>query len=513
MTAAPLLETSAPPLEATADRVEEQWHPWLVRVAELCIVGVGVVLAAMLGFAATAAPIVLAGALVTIVGALLALQRPAIATLAVVALLYSNAAVVAVKFNGAPFVVGASVPLLLLLPLAYHIIARQEPIVLTRYLKPLLILLTAHLLATIMAEPGGDQIRWFVTFVVEGAGLFFLIVNVVRTRDILDRVLVTLVFVAGAMGGLSLFQQLTSTFSFDYFGFAQVNESLVSLTAFDYAYLAEGEKVTGQPRLAGPIGEKNFYAFILAAVWPFSFVIARHHRNSAIRLLAGVCTVTIAAGVVLSFSRGAAVAVGGAVVILSCLGVLSRRLAPAAAALGVAVVLLTPGYAERIVSLANVTAVTDQRASSNAEADEALRGRFSEMLSAAYVAADHPLVGVGPGQFRHRYLDYAARLGFAGIHDEPREAHNLYLGLAADVGLIGMGAFVVFLGRLIGDVHRRWRRPLDRAEQALSAAVLVSLTTFAISNMFLHMAFARYGWLLLAVAATHVEVTKPGRPR
>ena len=56
---------------------------------------------------------------------------PEVATLVVLGLLYSNAAVIMVKWHGVPYIVGACVPLLLVAPLAYLLIVRRQPLVIT----------------------------------------------------------------------------------------------------------------------------------------------------------------------------------------------------------------------------------------------------------------------------------------------------------------------------------------------------------------------------------------------
>ena len=43
-------------------------------------------------------------------------------------LLYTNAAVIAVQFHGVPFVIAASYPLLLLLPIGRDLVFRGEPL-------------------------------------------------------------------------------------------------------------------------------------------------------------------------------------------------------------------------------------------------------------------------------------------------------------------------------------------------------------------------------------------------
>src|SRR5215216_4889677 len=59
------------------------------------------------------------------------LAKPNVATLLVVFVLFTNAAVIAVQFHNVPSLVGASLPALLVFPLASLVIIRREKIILS----------------------------------------------------------------------------------------------------------------------------------------------------------------------------------------------------------------------------------------------------------------------------------------------------------------------------------------------------------------------------------------------
>src|SRR5690606_29007695 len=94
-------------------------------------------------------------AIATVFGSLLALGiivRPAVATLVVVAVLYSNAAVIAVRFHDVPFFVAAAVPALLIPPMAAFVILERRPIVITSALPWIGIFLIVQLLSGIFSS-------------------------------------------------------------------------------------------------------------------------------------------------------------------------------------------------------------------------------------------------------------------------------------------------------------------------------------------------------------------------
>ncbi len=56
---------------------------------------------------------------------------------------------------------------------------------------------------------------------------------------------------------------------------------------------------------------------------------------------------------------------------------------------------------------------------------------------------DHPLIGVGPGLVPIYYEEYASEVGLRVLEGATRESHNLYLGLGAELGIIGLGIFLI----------------------------------------------------------------------
>jgi hypothetical protein len=69
-------------------------------------------------------------------------------------------------------------------------------------------------------------------------------------------------------------------------------------------------------------------------------------------------------------------------------------------------------------------------------------GRLELWGAAVRLFAAHPLLGVGPDNFRHYY---GAELGLEGW-DERVQANNLYLEILADLGIIGVAAFAWVVG-------------------------------------------------------------------
>ena len=459
-----------------------RWPPIMVTLLAL-------VSCLAIGAIAADRPIIAVAGLVGLFLAVASLVRPEVATLVVVFILYSNAAVVLVTRLGLPLFVGAIVPMILVVPLGYELFIKRRIVVITPAFPWIVAFLLVQIIGTLFARDISSATDELVTFILEGVGLYLLVVNVVRTPSAMRNVIWSLLAVGAFLGGLSIFQAATGTYSNDYFGFAQ------SDATNDF-----GIAVQGLARLAGPIGEKNRYAQIMLMLVPLALFQAWSERSRILRLTAYAIAVVTSGAVILTFSRGAAVGFVLVIVIMTVLRYIKLYQVLAVSLLAVALLVAVPQYADRLTSLsAIVDTVTGADAAS--QADGSILSRATEGLAALNVFSDHPLVGVGPGQFPSYYREYADDIAI-NVKAEDRQAHNLYLATAAETGVLGficLAAILLITLWQLALARRRWvGRRTDLANMA--TAFSLSVVTYMTTGIFLHLSYARYFWLIMALA-------------
>ena len=127
--------------------------------------------------------------------------------------------------------------------------------------------------------------------------------------------------------------------------------------------------------------------------------------------------------------------------------------------------------------------------------------RATEGLAALLVFIDHPVVGVGPGMFRYYYQEYAGYVGLRVLAAD-RQAHNLFLGLLAETGALGMICFLLVLYVTLRNLNQMRKRYLisNPDYSNLATAFMLAIITYLASGLFLHFAFIRYFWLMMALA-------------
>jgi putative inorganic carbon (hco3(-)) transporter len=74
--------------------------------------------------------------------------------------------------------------------------------------------------------------------------------------------------------------------------------------------------------------------------------------------------------------------------------------------------------------------------------------RFEVLKIGLHIAASHPVLGVGIGGYREANGSYAPKLG-------KKDAHNTYLGLAAEMGFPGLLLWLGLVGSVLARVRRR----------------------------------------------------------
>jgi putative inorganic carbon (HCO3(-)) transporter len=472
------------------------------------LLALGAVGVATVGTQHPAAMLLAVAALVVAVSVSL---RPELATAVVLFLVYANVAVVAVKFHGVPPAFAAVVPMILVIPAARNVFGTDQGLLIPPVTSWIALFVAVQLLGAMFAPRADVAFAKVAASIFEGAVLFMLVVNAVRTRTSLRRAVAALLAAGALMGGIVAYQQVTGTYDDDYGGFGQVTDAV-------YNSDKDADRGAGQPRLAGPIGEKNRYGQIMAMLVPIALFQLLSAASIRVRLFSGSTLLLISIGIAASLSRGAAVGLGAVLGLALVTGHLRLRHLVAIVPAILAAALIVPEYGARISSLKGSSAVLGNSVARRTGAvDSSVRGRATEMAAAVLMFSDHPLLGVGPGMYSHHYQRYARRAG-GKIQFGGRQAHSLYLGLAAEHGLLGLFAFGgIVLVSLRGLYRaRRYWMVRDPELAATVTGLLTALLVYMASSVFLHMAYVRYFWLILALATAASCLPSEGaepRPR
>lgn len=296
------------------------------------------------------------------------------------------------------------------------------------------------------------------------------------------------------MGTISVFQQLTGTFDHNYGGFGQAEFMHIVGQANDY-------------RVGGPFGSPNAYSQIMLPLIPLALDRLWNERNKVLRVLAGWAFIATVLTVIFTFSRN------GFMSMVIMLALMFVRRPPRASVLIATIVIAIPllqfvpgQYMERISTLSDLL----PNSNNDAREEISFRGRLSENISGWMMFSDHPITGVGLANFPKHYQSYARHLGIDNRRVE-RGAHNLYLQIAAEQGLVGLVAFGTMVGLLFYGLHQARQNFLaahmpDYAGIAL--AFSIGLLGYLLAGIFIHMAYPRHFWLLVGTAIAIFQIAR-----
>lgn len=270
-------------------------------------------------------------------------------------------------------------------------------------------------------------------------------------------------------------------------------------------------------RYGGPIGEPNLWGQVLVSTLPFIIYTIRFRHSFKKILLLAFGGVLILLAMIYTSSRGAMVAL----LLITPFIAMDMKVKPASFLAGTLlffalISILPENYANRFSTL-NI--FSDQDALTQ---DEAVSGRQTAMRIGLEMFRDNPVLGVGFGKFRENYWKYAEKLGLESnatnidFTQDAQYAHSLYIEVVSETGLVGLLAFSVFLGTLLVNLYKIRKRINDaviyKEWSFWVTALIMSISTFLVSGLFLHGVFFRFIWVLIGLAMAAISLSENIRP-
>ncbi|MFL5734140.1 MAG: O-antigen ligase family protein, partial [Chloroflexia bacterium] len=329
---------------------------------------------------------------------------------------------------------------------------------------------------------------------------YLLIINALTSLARVRGALWLLLAMGTLLAALTVFQTVTGNFDMDFGGLAQSHVS--GITEFSES-----------ARPGGTVGDPNYYGQALLIVLPLALYLVSRGGRRLVRAAGLVAALLLVAAIVFTYSRGDALALAAVV----GLALVYKRppvqfILGGVVALGIVLSLLPSNYYARLGVLFTVLGGDDQAII----AESSLRGRAGAASAAIGMFADHPILGVGRGNYPPHELEYIAGTNLAW-KSQGIPPHNLYLEIAAEEGAAGLfvvGAILLAMLRALADARRRFLKIDEPAQAELTIWLGIGLVGYLVSSIFLHGAFLYMLWLQVAliVALYHAALaTQPAK--
>jgi len=413
--------------------------------------------------------------------------------LAMVFIVYTRLSDVAVHTHNAPSVAKGFIGLLILAIFVRWAIFRETPFGWQR---------TAVLLgfygligfSSMLYADSPARVMEALVYYAKDAVIALVVVVLLQTGASFRRVVWVLIFVGIFLGTLSSYQYLTGSFTNNYGGFANARVMQILGQTNDY-------------RTGGPIGDPNYFAQILVVIAPLALERFIHDSRMSRRLLALWALAVVFFSIMLTYSRGGFLALAVTVLLFFILyPPRSYQIPVFIVSLLVVFAFAPQNYFDRMFSLSQFFGSTN----SLQVQDDALRSRATENLTAWEMVKSHPFLGVGLSNYSIEFINYSKELGVT-IPDHEVAAHDLYLEVLAETGIVGFSVFslIILLSLRSAFLARKAFLQVHLSDYAgLVSSFSIGLIGYLVAATFIHGAYPRYFYLLIGIAISLEHVAK-----
>ncbi len=274
---------------------------------------------------------------------------------------------------------------------------------------------------------------------------------------------------------------------------AAVYGIIATPNASEFAYSSTAG--SGLGRLAGTVGDPNELASLLVVGLVLAGALAATSKGAQRGIWIGAA-VLCGGAMFLTGSRGGLVA-------LTAVFIVAIIVTPRRRALVISVVMIAA-----VSATLYYTTIASQDAQDRITLSDGGTGRTDIWRIGWRMFEDKPIQGVGANNFQVASIHYllaepGAILNDIYVVDQPAVAHNTYLHVLAELGVVGFGLFMLALGILIGYLVRAiriFKRLKNREMELLVTGLVLSLVGLLAADLFLSEQYSKQLWILLALA-------------
>ncbi len=440
-------------------------------------------------------PLVLIAAPVALVVGVLALAKPEYAAAVLLVVEWGFISDILVNIHGVPSISKALVALLLCV-LLFHRFSRQRvPLLYDSAIWWML----AYWLVTCLGlwyAPDPNRTLPLVIDVAKQIIMVVVLVNLLKTIHSFKVAMWLLLAVGALLGTLTVYQEVTQSYNSDFGGLARMEIGQIS------------EDLQDRPRAAGTTGSPLAYGQQLVVLIPLGLWAMLQSKSPTPQLAAAYALAAIVAGVGLSFSRS--IYIAAAVVLVAY--VLHLRLSPRYLLLLVPLMgaLLWVAPPEFTARVATLESLLPAEGNEGVRSEASFNRRSVEMLMAVMMFVDHPVAGVGGGNYPELYPEYIRATG-SPVPDEERTPHSFYLEVVAEHGIIGFlawsGILLITWERLRA-ASRLFRTAGNQHMAELAVALRIGFLGYLATAVFYHGAYPQFLWLQVGMALALAAIAR-----
>jgi putative inorganic carbon (hco3(-)) transporter len=251
--------------------------------------------------------------------------------------------------------------------------------------------------------------------------------------------------------------------------------------------------------LAGMYGNPNDLALAIDLCLPLCLALALTSRSPVKKIAWMAAMLAMIYTVLLTASRAGALAL--AVVVLICLwqfGVKSGR-AYLLLFVPLAVIAIGLHSSQSLRERFTQTSVDSSNPGQTTSASASAQQRKELLLQSLKVTAEHPLFGVGPGNF-------------AIVSGVWHVSHNSYTQISAEGGVPAFILYLLVLWRAVDNLRCLRKYPkIGKGTRVFSIALWASLAAYLVGSFFASVAYLLFPYCLVAYTSALVQIARRER--
>lgn len=333
-----------------------------------------------------------------------------------------------------------------------------------------------------------------------GPLLYFVITNNISNERQINRILNLLLIVGSLFGIYGIFQYNGIDFSF-------------------------WIRNIGRQQVFGLFGNVNFFAEYLIVPLPIAVSLFFTTQNKLKKILLLIGIIVMGASLTATFTRGSYLGFGVSLIFMSFLFLIFQGKNFIKKNRKIFIIILTvviiitflfiiptplnkPGTAiEKIKSRISISQLFQSYS---------IKRRIATWKFTVLMIKDHPLLGSGIGTYKYNTLKYQAEFFKQGEnrslypHGFADKAHNEYLQLWAEIGIVGLGIFIWLIISYFSCGIKILRKIKDEYKQGIIIGLMGSVVAVLIDGLFgfpLHLpATVILFWLVLALTIATIKI-------
>jgi O-antigen ligase/Tfp pilus assembly protein PilF len=307
-----------------------------------------------------------------------------------------------------------------------------------------------------------------------GPLLYFVITNSINDERQINRILDILLIVGGLFGIYGIFQYNGIDFSF-------------------------WIRNVGRQQVFGLFGNVNYFAEYLIVPLPIAVSLFFASRNKFKKILLLIAILAMGTSLIVTFTRGSYLAFGTSLIFMFFVFLISRGknfiknnkkifIIALVAIIIITFLFVVPTplnksstVISKIKSRISVTQLTQ---------DSSFKRRIATWKFTVMMIKDHPLIGSGIGTFKYNTLRYQAEFFAQGEnrslypHGFADKAHNEYLQLWAELGIIGLGIFIWLIISYLRFGLKILRKIKDEYRQGIIIGLMGAVVAVLVDGIF-----------------------------